>query len=61
MTCPLCKQRQVSELAALECERQNFRLVCSHCLAEALRPKARRQWPKLAMAPAVKIELVEAA
>lgn len=61
MNCPLCKQREVTELAALECERQNYRLICSFCLAEALRPRRGKAWPQIEMRAPVRFYSIEEA
>lgn len=61
MNCPLCKKREVSSLAARECERKNYRFMCAVCLVETYRGQKPKVWPRLTLAPAIRIELEEAA
>lgn len=64
MICPLCKTREVTDRAALACERKGYRFVCSACLTEQFRSQRPKAWPKLEMGCPVRfygIEKVERA
>jgi hypothetical protein len=57
MNCPLCKEREVTDLAAIE--RVGYRFVCSFCLAEAYKAERRKVWPCIVEAPAVLFFAIE--